>query len=180
MQVYDYWMAKRKRRGKPLLRSLQAPTPSADQNPANCFRCMLGMYRGTARSLLRTEWPQLCWRPCCRRIDCPLHMLTLQWPDSTWLVSVLHKPEEATTGVTSMGACRPRERIHRPQTRRRKENNEEAMEKMRLIQTNLSKARELVEQLLRRERKKRDIVVRAVPSGPTIHGGAYFACSSDR
>lgn len=58
-------------------------------------------------------------------------------------------------------ACgRPRERIHRPQTRRRKENNDEAMEKMRLIQANLGKARDLVETLLRRERKKRDLVVR--------------------
>ena len=61
--------------------------------------------------------------------------------------------------------CRPRERIHRPQTRRRKENNEEAMDKMRAIQGNLTKARELVEQLLRRERKKRDIVVRCA-TGP--------------
>lgn len=58
-----------------------------------------------------------------------------------------------------MHCGRPRERIHRPQTRRRKENNDEAMEKMRLIQANLAKARDLVETLLRRERKKRDIVV---------------------
>lgn len=63
--------------------------------------------------------------------------------------------------------CRPRERIHRPQTRRRKENNEEAMDKMRAIQGNLTKARELVEQLLRRERKKRDIVVRAATGPPS-------------
>jgi hypothetical protein len=40
------------------------------------------------------------------------------------------------------------------------------MEKMRAIQTNLSKARELVEQLLRRERKKRDTVVRRAPGAP--------------
>lgn len=48
-QVYDYWMAKRKKRGKPLLRSLQAPTPSADQNPANCFRwgCAVAPCAGT-------------------------------------------------------------------------------------------------------------------------------------
>ena len=36
---------------------------------------------------------------------------------------------------------------------------------MRAIQGNLSKARELVEQLLRRERKKRDIVVRGLSGG---------------
>lgn len=37
--VYDYWLAKRKKRGKPLLRSRQAPTATSDPNPANCFRC---------------------------------------------------------------------------------------------------------------------------------------------
>ena len=36
--VYDYWKAKRLRRGKPLLRRLQAPTASSDSNPFNVFR----------------------------------------------------------------------------------------------------------------------------------------------
>ena len=36
--VYKYWLAKRKRRGKPLLRRLQAPTASNDSNPHNVFR----------------------------------------------------------------------------------------------------------------------------------------------
>jgi len=37
--VYSYWLAKRKRRGAPLLRSLQAPTSTSDNNPYNVFRC---------------------------------------------------------------------------------------------------------------------------------------------
>eukprot|EP00983_Pelagomonas_calceolata_P132397 1161864-Pelagomonas_calceolata.AAC.18 len=37
--VYDYWAAKRKKWGKPLLRRLQAPTNPSDTNPYNVFRC---------------------------------------------------------------------------------------------------------------------------------------------
>ena len=55
--------------------------------------------------------------------------------------------------------CRPRERINRPQTRRRRENNEESLEKMQTIKQNLNKAMELLEYLVRRERRKRDLVV---------------------
>lgn len=36
--VYQYWLAKRKQLGKPLLRRLQAPTNSSDTNPHSCFR----------------------------------------------------------------------------------------------------------------------------------------------
>lgn len=36
--VYDYWLAKRRRLGKPIMRRLQAPTPIADSNPYNVFR----------------------------------------------------------------------------------------------------------------------------------------------
>lgn len=36
--VYDYWLAKRQRRGQPLLRRLQAATPPNDNNPYNVFR----------------------------------------------------------------------------------------------------------------------------------------------
>eukprot|EP00887_Chlorella_sp_A99_P003834 scaffold11.g3834.t1 len=63
--VYEHWISKRRRTGKPLLRRLQAPTPPADQNPYNVFR--------------------------------------------------------------------PRERLNRPQTRRRRENNEDSLEKLRMI-----------------------------------------------
>ena len=38
LAVYAYWREKRVKRGKPLLRSLQAPTASSDSNPFNVFR----------------------------------------------------------------------------------------------------------------------------------------------
>ena len=37
--VLAYWRDKRIRRGKPLLRRLQAPTSASDTNPFNVFRC---------------------------------------------------------------------------------------------------------------------------------------------
>lgn len=37
--VYNYWAAKRKRWGKPIMRRLQAPTLASDTNPYNTFRC---------------------------------------------------------------------------------------------------------------------------------------------
>ncbi|KAK9817316.1 hypothetical protein WJX72_012553 [[Myrmecia] bisecta] len=88
--LYDYWRQKRLKLGKPLLRRLQAPTSSSDNNPHKVFR--------------------------------------------------------------------PRERIHRPQTRRRRENNEDSLEKMKAIRANLMKSQELLEWLARREKKKRDLV----------------------
>ena len=60
--------------------------------------------------------------------------------------------------------ARPRERIHRPQTRRRRETNEDAMDKLKLIEANLKKSLDLCEWVLRRERKKRDLAVRLHPS----------------
>lgn len=36
--VYQYWLDKRKRLGKPLLRRLQPPTNPSDTNPHSCFR----------------------------------------------------------------------------------------------------------------------------------------------
>jgi enhancer of polycomb-like protein len=36
--VYGYWLAKRKRRGRPIIRRLQAPTPISDQDPYHVFR----------------------------------------------------------------------------------------------------------------------------------------------
>ena len=36
--VYNYWVEKRKRTGKPHIRRLWAPTSASDQNPFNVFR----------------------------------------------------------------------------------------------------------------------------------------------
>lgn len=56
--------------------------------------------------------------------------------------------------------CRPRERVHRPQTRRRRENNEDSLDKLRMVRENVLKALDLFEMLVKRERKKRDLLVR--------------------
>mmetsp|Transcript_18428 Transcript_18428/g.51673 ORF Transcript_18428/g.51673 Transcript_18428/m.51673 type:complete len:636 (-) Transcript_18428:160-2067(-) len=87
--VYDYWAAKRKKWGKPLLRRLQAPTNPSDTNPYNVFR--------------------------------------------------------------------PREKVNRPLTRRRRENSVDCLEKLRTIHENILHAMEITELMVMRERKKRDI-----------------------
>jgi enhancer of polycomb-like protein len=38
LDVYDYWVVKRKKWGKPILRRLQAPTSASDSNPFLVFR----------------------------------------------------------------------------------------------------------------------------------------------
>jgi len=49
---------------------------------------------------------------------------------------------------------RPRERVNRPQTRRRRENTEECLDKLRLIYDNIQQAQQLIKFVLKRERKK--------------------------
>jgi enhancer of polycomb-like protein len=87
--VYDYWLDKRRRLGRPLLRRLQAPTPLNNNDPYRVFR--------------------------------------------------------------------PREKVNRPQTRRRRENNQDSLEKLVMIRQNVGTALQLFELLVRRERKKRDM-----------------------
>jgi enhancer of polycomb-like protein len=53
--------------------------------------------------------------------------------------------------------CRPRERQHRPQTRRRRENNMDSLDKLNMIRDNVAIALSLFEMLVKRERKKRDM-----------------------
>ena len=50
-------------------------------------------------------------------------------------------------------------KIHRPQTRRRRENNADSLEKLRMIRENVLKALDIFECLVKRERKKRDLLV---------------------
>ena len=61
--------------------------------------------------------------------------------------------------------CRAREKINRPQTRRRRENNEDSVDKMQAIRRNLKKAWELLEYVTRREERKRSLVVCHQPRG---------------
>ena len=56
-------------------------------------------------------------------------------------------------------ACRAREKVHRPQTRRRRENNEDSLDKMQQMRKNIRKAVEIMEHLVRREHKKLHIAV---------------------
>ena len=87
--VYEYWMAKRAKLGRPLLRKLQAPTPLNNQDPFKVFR--------------------------------------------------------------------PREKVHRPQTRRRRENNADSFERLQTIFDNIRMGMQLFELVVKRERKKRDM-----------------------
>lgn len=88
--VYDYWLEKRKRIGKPCLRRLQPPPQVTDTNPFNVFR--------------------------------------------------------------------PREKIQRPQTRRKRENDIAAYEKMHGLRKNLELAHHVLQRVVKREQRKRDIV----------------------
>lgn len=87
--VYEFWLQKREKLGRPLLRRLQAPTPINNTDPYKVFR--------------------------------------------------------------------PRDRVHRPQTRRRRENNPESLDKLTLIKQNIEDGLSLFELIVKRERKKRDM-----------------------
>lgn len=52
---------------------------------------------------------------------------------------------------------RTREKINRPQTRRRRDNSEELLDKLRLLKDNLVSARAIMDEVVRRERRKRDL-----------------------
>jgi enhancer of polycomb-like protein len=53
---------------------------------------------------------------------------------------------------------RSRDRPNRPQTRRRRENNPDSLDKLTMIADNIKIAMQLFEMIVRRERKKRDLV----------------------
>lgn len=67
--------------------------------------------------------------------------------------------------------------MNRPQTRRRRENNADSLDKLYMIRENVVKALDIFECLVKRERKKRDLVVRRPlrllrplgPSPPRLH-----------
>ena len=73
------------------------------------------------------------------------------------LMRVFQAPTNA--GDTNpFNVFRPRERANRPQTRRRRENDMASYEKLREVKANLEQARGLLDLLLRRERRKRDVL----------------------
>ena len=72
----------------------------------------------------------------------------------------IHAPQQSLSPLSiQLATCRPREKQHRPQTRRRRENNEESLDKMRTLRTNLVRAYEVHEWLTRREGRKYSLVV---------------------
>eukprot|EP00884_Botryococcus_braunii_P014681 jgi/Botrbrau1/23213/Bobra.0041s0057.1 len=70
----------------------------------------------------------------------------------------------ATGDSNPYNVFRPRDRIHRPQTRRRRENNEDSLDKLRQIQQNLAAAKDLLKEIVKREQRKTQIVVLEIDS----------------
>lgn len=60
---------------------------------------------------------------------------------------------------------RPRDKVNRPQTRRRRDNPEECIEKLRQMQENIRAALAIVCEIIRRERRKRDLMHTEVRAG---------------
>ena len=56
--------------------------------------------------------------------------------------------------------CRPREKTHRPQTRKRRDVADDSLDKLRQLRANLGKAREMLDTLARREQRKAHLLVR--------------------
>jgi hypothetical protein len=75
--VYNYWAAKRKRWGKPILRRLQAPTLASDTNPYNTFRC------AATRASAALQW-------ACSHLSCMQETLTESSAPAT---SPMHKQD---------------------------------------------------------------------------------------
>lgn len=75
-----------------------------------------------------------------------------------WSIRAAHS-SRTRRSLFSLRLSRPRERVNRPQTRRRRENNDESLEKLRMIRENITRALDLFEYLVKRENRKRDLVV---------------------
>jgi len=75
-----------------------------------------------------------------------------------WNKPLLRRLQAPTSAADTnpYNVFRPREKIHRPQTRRRRENNVQSFEKMKELRANMEMSKELLEWVMRRERKKRD------------------------
>nr|GFD18684.1 enhancer of polycomb homolog 2-like [Tanacetum cinerariifolium] len=69
-------------------------------------------------------------------------------------------PPPPATDTNPYNVFRPREKAHRLHTRRmqRRENNVQSFEKLRQVRRNLEQAKNLLEAVIRREEKKRDVI----------------------
>ncbi|KAK9795202.1 hypothetical protein WJX73_007747 [Symbiochloris irregularis] len=73
------------------------------------------------------------------------------------LLRRLQAPTSASDS-NPMLVFRPREKIHRPQTRRRRENNEDSVDKLKAIRANLAATRDMCEAITRREQRKLNLL----------------------
>lgn len=63
------------------------------------------------------------------------------------------------TQLNGLPLHRTREKTNRPQTRRRRDNTDELIDKLRQLRDNLAGAKQILEEVVRRERRKRDLAV---------------------
>lgn len=79
-----------------------------------------------------------------------------------WLKPILRRlqPAPAVNDTNPYNVFRPREKAHRLHTRRmqRRENNVQSFEKLRQVRRNLDQAKSLLEALIKREEKKREVI----------------------
>ena len=180
--VYQYWLDKRKQLGKPLLRRLQAPTNSSDTNPHSCFRS--GPVLPKLHHAFLAVFLPLQVIPT--RL---LHLMLLDTQSNTAVglciaVSISSLPLQVIPtrllrlmlldmqSNTAVGLCiavstsslclnyRPREKINRPILRNRRRGNDiDSLQKLQTIRQNQMDAIKVVQFLIKRERKKRDITV---------------------
>lgn len=122
--------------------------------------------RSSAAAVSSTDYMSAEDAVAAMQSGCPCRDRTAKAVYDYWLAKrmsagrpLLRSLQAATSASDNnwLATFRPREKIHRPQTRRRKEAPGEALEKMRAMRQNLLKSRELIESLTRRERKKGNI-----------------------
>ncbi|XP_023643035.1 uncharacterized protein LOC17894599 [Capsella rubella] len=86
------------------------------------------------------------------------------WKDKRkrWQKPVLRRlqPPPPVNDTNPYNVFRPREKVHRLHTRRmqRRENNVQSFEKLRQVRRNLGQAQTILEALIKREEKKRDVM----------------------
>ncbi|KAJ7534426.1 hypothetical protein O6H91_13G094000 [Diphasiastrum complanatum] len=77
-----------------------------------------------------------------------------------WQKPILRRlqPPPPVNDTNPFNVFRPREKVHRPHTRRRRENDAQSFEKLRQVHRNLEQAKALVSTVQKREEKKRELV----------------------
>ncbi|GER54990.1 enhancer of polycomb-like transcription factor protein [Striga asiatica] len=75
-------------------------------------------------------------------------------------IKTMGKPPPPVNDTNPFNVFRPREKAHRLHTRRmqRRENNVQSFEKLRQVRRNLDQAKNILEALIKREEKKRELI----------------------